>query len=184
LFKLIKNNNSLQFILSCLFACLIWLSAKIEFVVIGSPVPQSAQTLIVVLAGSILKRPWGVFAVFLYLLFGLVGLPVFSDSGSGISHLLNKTGGYLLGFLFASIYLQSIKPTSMPIKMLINFLIAHIIILSLGFLWLARFINYTNAWNFGVKPFLIGALLKSVIALIIVVLITTKKKSEKTFNRK
>jgi len=183
LFEQIKNTTGLQFILSCLVASLIWLSAKIEFAVIGSPVPQSAQTLIVVLAGSLLQRPWGVFAVFLYLLFGLVGLPVFSDSGSGIRHLLDKTGGYLIGFLFASIYLQSIKPTSKYLKIFITFLIAHIIILSLGFLWLAQFINYTNAWNFGVEPFLIGGLLKSVIALIIVVLINTKKKSEKTFNK-
>ncbi len=63
------------------------------------PVPISFQDFFVLLAGLILGPRAGALSVGLYLLAGLLGLPVFSGGRSGLGHLLGPSGGFLYGFL-------------------------------------------------------------------------------------
>ena len=62
-------------------------------------VPITLQTLAVCLTVGLLDRRDGMAVIFLYLLLGAVGLPVFSGMKGGPGALLGPTGGYLLGFL-------------------------------------------------------------------------------------
>ena len=66
-----------------------------------APVPVTLQTLFVILSGIILGPKAGALSQIIYLLVGLIGLPVFSGGG-GLSYILKPTFGYLLGFICAS----------------------------------------------------------------------------------
>jgi biotin transport system substrate-specific component len=82
-------------------AALTAAGAQVAFTMPWSPVPYTLQTAAVLLAGTALGMRRGLAAMALYVLAGLVGLPVFSDHGSGLAWLLGATGGYLVGFMVA-----------------------------------------------------------------------------------
>ena len=89
--------NIRKMVLASLFASLIaicsWLSISIP------PVALTLQTFGIFLALGVLGGKWGSVSVFLYLLLGLVGLPVFSGFRGGAGAFLDPTGGFLWGFL-------------------------------------------------------------------------------------
>ena len=63
------------------------------------PIPLSLASFAVYMAGAVLGAKRGTLAVALYLLIGLVGLPVFSGFSGGLQKLVGVTGGYLVGYL-------------------------------------------------------------------------------------
>ena len=73
------------------------LAARVSVPVPGSPVPQSLQTLAVVLVGAWLGSARGAAALVAYLLAGALGLPVFADGGAGPAYATGPTAGYLAG---------------------------------------------------------------------------------------
>ena len=62
-------------------------------------VPVTMQTFAVFLTMGLLGGRRGTMAIFIYLLMGCIGLPVFSGFQAGVGVLLGQTGGYLIGFL-------------------------------------------------------------------------------------
>lgn len=85
---------------------LVWTALMAASIAVGAflivpmvPVPVSLQPLFVMLAGFILGPERGAAAVTLYVLAGVLGLPVFAGGKSGLPHLLGPTGGYLIGFI-------------------------------------------------------------------------------------
>lgn len=87
-------------------------------VVIG-PIPLSLASFAVYLAGAVLGAKRGALAVALYLLIGLVGVPVFSGFSGGLQKLVGVTGGYLVGYL-ACAWLTGLgikpEPTGAPAR--------------------------------------------------------------------
>lgn len=79
-----------------LMAAIICISSWIT-VPLGT-IPFTLQTFGVFLAFRFLGGKKGLASVAIYILLGAVGLPVFSNFGSGIGKILGPTGGYLLGF--------------------------------------------------------------------------------------
>ena len=67
------------------------------------PIPFTLQTLSVALVGGLLGWKRGTAAVAVYILMGLVGIPVFAGFKSGVVALFGPTGGYIFGFLFAAL---------------------------------------------------------------------------------
>lgn len=63
------------------------------------PVPVSLTILPLLLSVLLLDWKWAGISCILYLLLGLVGLPVFSGFQGGVSKLAGPTGGYLIGFV-------------------------------------------------------------------------------------
>ena len=63
------------------------------------PIPLSLATFAVYLAAAVLGSRRGLIAVGVYLLLGLVGVPVFSGFSGGVQKLAGVTGGYLVGYL-------------------------------------------------------------------------------------
>ena len=63
------------------------------------PISITGGTLAIYLAACLLGGKWGAAATLVYLLVGMVGLPVFSNYMGGISRLAGPTGGYLIGYL-------------------------------------------------------------------------------------
>ena len=80
---------------------LIAVAAQVRFYLPGNPVPFSGQTFAVLLAGGALGFKRGVAATSLYVLLGIVGLPVYADAKHGWEIVSGATGGYLIGFILA-----------------------------------------------------------------------------------
>lgn len=139
------------------------LSARWTLPVPGSSVPQSAQTLAVALLGAFGARAAAA-TLAAYVLVGALGLPVFSDGGSGWSHLLGPTGGYIVGFLVAGTLVGALADARKLAKWTVALgalVLAHLVILTLGWAWLATSIGAREAFRTGVAPFLVGGLVKS-----------------------
>lgn len=83
---------------AALTAALSWLP-KLDLV---SGVPITAQSLGIMLCGTILGRRDAALAVLLYLLLAAIGLPVLAGGRGGLGVFFGPTGGYLIGFVFAA----------------------------------------------------------------------------------
>ena len=103
--ELIKQNTQTQIIKSLLivllgsFALIISAKIKIPFY----PVPMTMQTFVVLFLGMSFGYKIGLATISLYLIEGIIGLPVFSNSpekGIGLVYFMGPTMGYLIGFLF------------------------------------------------------------------------------------
>ncbi len=128
------------------------------------PVPVSLATFAVMLAAVILGWKWGTASVGLYLLLGLIGVPVFSGFSAGASRLIGPTGGYLIGYLplafvsglFAERYHRHIVACAA------GMLLGTLILYGLGTGWLAlqMKMSFGQALAAGVIPFIPGDLVK------------------------
>ena len=108
--ELIKQNTQSEiikkFIIVILGSILLTISAKIKIPFYLFPVPMTMQTFVVQLfLGIGFGYKIGTATVTLYLLEGIFGLPVFSNSpekGIGLIYFTGPTMGYLIGFVLAS----------------------------------------------------------------------------------
>jgi biotin transport system substrate-specific component len=155
-------------VLSALFTALIIVGAYISFPLPVSPVPIVLQNLFVLLAGLLLGRRWALGAVALYLLLGLIGLPVFSAARGGLAHFLGPTGGYLIGFLLAAGLAATIVGTAPRLwREIVAVVVGTISIYLIGVPWLkvVADMSWPSALAAGLTPFLIGDALKAAAAV-------------------
>jgi biotin transport system substrate-specific component len=148
------------------FALLLALSARWRIPLPWSPVPVTGQTLTALLLPAFLGPVAGAGGVVLYLLLGLSGMPLFALGGGGI-YLLGPTGGYLWGFLLASLIVGTAsRGCSRFPAVFAAMILGEIAILSLGALQLAVVTGADWRWVFaaGVWPFLPGDLIKLILA--------------------
>ena len=88
-----------------LFAALIAVSGFIAFPLPGTPVPIVLQNMMPILASGLLGGLYGTASTVLFLIAGLLGLPVFSGGRGGLTHLLGPTGVFLIGYLAVAAFL-------------------------------------------------------------------------------
>jgi biotin transport system substrate-specific component len=145
----------------------LWLSSKIQVPLI--PVPITMQTLVVLVIGVAYGWKLGGATVLLYLAEGAVGLPVFAGSwseGGGVDLLYGPTGGYLVGFAVAAAICGSLAERGWDrslFKAGAAMVIGNLVIYALGLTWLAIQIGMTDAFKYGLVPFLVGDALKIVL---------------------
>lgn len=89
-------------ILIALFAALTSVMAYVAIPLPFSPVPLTGQTFAVMLAGVLLGARKGAFSQIIYLLLGVVGVPVFAGGQAGLSRLAGPTGGFIWGFVIGA----------------------------------------------------------------------------------
>jgi biotin transport system substrate-specific component len=152
-----------------LFVALIAVGAFIAIPV--GPVPIVLQNLFVLLAALILGPAWGVACIGIYLLIGLLGLPVFSKGGAGIGHLFGPTGGYLLGYIPA-VLATAVISKGLGRKLtgdLFAMVIGSLIVYAAGVPWLkiATGMTYQKALAVGMFPFIVGDAVKIIAAAFI-----------------
>lgn len=143
------------------------LAAQVSVPVPGSPVPQSLQTLAVVLAGACLGPRMGALALTAYMVLGGAGVPVFADGAGGIEHLAGPTLGYLAGFVVAAALMGWWVRQRWGWGVVGAFagaVVAHAVILKLGWARLAALVGPVEAWESGVGPFVVGGLAKAIVA--------------------
>ena len=158
-------------------ALILALSANLSIPVPGSPVPVTGQTFAVVLVGGALGFRRGVLATLLYLAMGLV-LPVYASHASGIATIatvkdgglvLGATGGYLVGFVFASALVGRLAELGWDRRVggaLGAMILGNLVIYAIGLPWLMAATHKDAAWAVanGLTPFLLGDALKLALA--------------------
>ena len=172
--ELIKNfkNNILikNLFLAILGTILLTLSSKIK--IPFWPVPMTMQTFVVLLIGVLYGWKLGVLTVSLYLIQGLVGLPVFAgtpEKGLGLVYFTGPTMGYLIGFLVA-VYLSGFfNYNNNFFKNFIKLVFSVCFIYLLGLIWLGFLIGWDKPiFKLGAQPFLLAELFKVLILAILI----------------
>jgi biotin transport system substrate-specific component len=152
--------------------------AQVSFSLPFTPVPITGQTLGVLLVGASLGPALGATSVSLYLLEGAVGLPFFAAGASGAEtlRLTSVTGGYLWGFVLAAMLVGWLSRHGWDRSMrssISAMLLGSIVIYALGVTWLYHALPATidgepktvqTALELGLYPFVIGDLLKLLVA--------------------
>jgi biotin transport system substrate-specific component len=151
------------------------LSAKIQIPVWPSPVPVTLGTFAVLTIGAAYGPRLGLATVLGYLILGAFGWDVFAGSSaesSGLTYMAGSTGGYLVGFLLATVALGYAarrgwdrSVAGMALAMLAGTALIYVP----GVLWLGQLYGWDKpilAW--GLTPFLVGDAIKLVLAALIV----------------
>ena len=166
--EVVKSQNSriLKYILVIfLGSILLTISSKIK--IPFYPVPMTMQTFVVLFLGMSFGYRVGLATVSLYLVEGIIGLPVFSNSpekGVGIVYFTGPTMGYLIGFLFATFLAGYFNFKGNILNNFIKLLISVSTIYILGVFWLGSLIGWDKPIiQLGVTPFLLAELFKIVI---------------------
>ena len=154
------------FFIIILGSLLITLSAKIK--IPFYPVPMTMQTFMIILIGASFGYKIGLATVSIYLLEGIIGLPVFSNSpekGTGLVYFTGPTMGYLLGFLGAVFFAGYFKYSKNTFLNFIKIVFSIFTIYLLGLVWLGYLIGWDKPiFKLGAQPFLLAELFKILIA--------------------
>ena len=174
--ELIKQSNQSKlikyFLIVILGSLALTISAKIK--IPFYPVPMTMQTFVVLFLGLSFGYKIAIATISLYLLEGIFGLPVFSNSperGIGLVYFTGPTMGYLIGFLTASYLASYVNSKDNIFKIFLKLTLAVSTIYLFGILWLGTLIGWDKPlFNLGVQPFLLAEVFK----LLLLTLITKK----------
>ena len=169
-------------------ACLTGLVAQIKIFLPWTPVPITGQTFAVLLAGILLGRGWGGVSQAIYVVMGVAGIPWFANFSRGYSVLFGPTGGYLIGFILAALFIGHFTDRYIRARgflpmfglmLFANFVLIH----GAGLLQLELWFYITRAtrltfWKLlemGSIPFIIGDIVKIIAASALAKAITPKE---------
>ncbi|MDI6881900.1 MAG: biotin transporter BioY [Methanothermobacter sp.] len=176
-YMLFKWRSSQSFvnksIMAFFMACLTGLMAQIVIPLPWTPVPVTAQTFAVLISGVLLGRYWGGLSQLIYVILGVAGIPWFAGMEGGYTVILGATGGYLVGFIIAALFLGHFvdkyvrSRNFMPmfgLMLFANFILIYVPgLLALSF-WVYMTKGYTpSLWDLlvmGLLPFIIGDIIK------------------------
>jgi biotin transport system substrate-specific component len=168
-----ETSNANKLVMAFFMACITGLMAQIVIPLPWTPIPITAQTFAVLLAGILLGRFWGGLSMVVYLLIGLLGVPWFTGMSGGIGVITGATGGFLIGFILAALFLgyfadkyihaRSFMPM-LGLMLFANFFLIYIP----GLIGLGAWIYLVNGsapgiWTLlamGLLPFIVGDVIK------------------------
>lgn len=170
-----KKLTTYQLTLTAVMAAVICVLGPISMAIPISPVPISLASMAVYLAVTVLGMKLGTLSCLIYLLLGLVGLPVFSGGSAGAAKLFGPTGGYLVGYLFLALIAGAFvgRYTENKWKSIafaaLGMVLGTMVLYALGTAWLAYSagMDFQAALWAGVIPFIPGDLVKMVIAVLL-----------------
>jgi biotin transport system substrate-specific component len=156
------------------FAVMTALAAFAELRLPGTQVPITLQTLFVSLAGVLLGPRLGASAMMTYVMAGAAGMPVFAGGGFGLAHLFGPTGGYLLAFAPAA-YVTGVLADRVDARswlgtarLAVAIFLGTLVVFLGGAAQLAAMTGDVGmAIRLGVLPFLLGDVVKVLLAVLI-----------------
>ncbi len=160
----------------------IALSARVDVTLPATPVPQSLQTFAVLVVGGLLGFRVGVGALLAYLCAGALGLPVFAGGAAGIAVLVGPTAGYLVGFVAAAGFVGWMRDRGHLKRLgtaVATMVVAHVVILLMGWVRLGLDVGAGAAWEGGVAPFVTGGVFKSLAAAIVILAVGSRAPAPK-----
>lgn len=164
-----RNIKELSMI--ALFPAMMGATAGI-FIPLYSLPPITLQTFFVLLAGLLLPSKDAFLSIVIYVVLGLIGVPVFSGYSSGLSVILGPSGGFIIGFIFVA-YLTSvlndkISEKSYIVKMISIIFISTVSLYMIGGAYIAYIYKLPYfATLIGFSPYLIGDGIKAILVVIL-----------------
>jgi biotin transport system substrate-specific component len=169
-------------------AALTGLLAQVRIQLPWSPVPVTGQTFAVLLAGVLLGKWWGGISMTMYGGLGMAGVPWFQGLSGGLAYMAGPTGGYIVGFILAALFLgyltdKYIRSRSF-LSMLGLMLFASFVLIYLpGLLQLGLWLNivkgepasFAELLTIGAVPFIAGDITKAIMAAVIARGVTPKQ---------
>jgi len=156
-------------LLVCAGTAFVALCAQVSFHLGFTPVPITLQTFAVLLVASAYGPMLGTASLLLYLLVGIAGVPVYAEQKHGWEVFSGATGGYIVGFVLAAAltgYLAERgwdRRFSTAVSVMLT---GNVVIYGCGLLWLHHSlgVNWTDALEFGLYPFVPGDIVKLYLA--------------------
>ena len=166
----VKNLKQIKLIKYLFFALIgsiiLAISSKIK--IPFYPVPMTMQTFVIMFIGITFGWKLGVATTVLYLLEGIIGLPVFSgtpEKGLGLVYFTGPTMGYLIGFIITVYLVGKFTYDNNLIKTFFKLSFAISFIYIFGMIWLGFLLGWDKPiFKLGAQPFLLAELFKILIA--------------------
>lgn len=175
-------------VLTALFSALFIVLSLQQMKLAVSVIPFTFQTLAVIIAGIFLKPRQAFLSIFIVVILGIVGLPIFGGKG-GLAFVIGPTGGYIFAFSFFAMFISIVtgkflQQSTATIKehrvrsflsLLIPFVLISILFVhTLGSLWMMYVLDTTilQALSLGSIPFIPGDIIKAIIGVILVLTLT------------
>lgn len=174
-----------QAVLVVVGIALLTLAAKIKVPMWPSPVPVTLGTFAVLTIGAAYGARLGLVTILGYMLIGALGFDVFAGSSAeknGLAYMIGGTGGYLVGYVLATVFLGWTARRGWDRSVLwmgLALLIGNIIIYVPGVAWIYHVIStaafdpatYASVWEqtlvWGLTPYLIGDAMKLALAALL-----------------
>ncbi len=163
------DGNSIGAKAAAVFLGTLLLTASSWIEVPMVPVPVTMQTFAVTIVGALMGWRLGLATILAWYTEAAMGFPVLAGGAGGLAHFAGPTGGYLAGFLVAVVFVGFMAERGFTKRgILASFgvmLAGNALILALGAIWLTMLFGFETAITAGVTPFLVGAVLKSALAV-------------------
>ena len=162
-------------VFTALFAALTATCAFISIPVPGTPIPIVLQNMMVVLGGMLLGPLLGTISTVVFILAGLLGLPVFNGGTGGFAKLMGPTGGFIIGYAISSLIAGLIlgKPRLDGKKHIARTILAALF--GFAVMYIPGVLHFMNSMDKTIRetmilcviPFLPGDLIKMVICILV-----------------
>ncbi len=162
-----------KIVLAICMAGLTGLLAQARVYLPWTPIPITGQTFAVLMAGVLLGKNWGGISQAIYVVLGVAGIPWFAGASGGYGVLIGPSGGYLIGFIFAALFIgyftdKYVKARSFWSLLLIMSFANFVLIYIPGLLQLGIWFRLTKGtmptlWQLllmGAIPFIAGGAIK------------------------
>jgi len=148
------------------FAAATALGAFVRIPLPGTEVPFTLQVYFVLFGALFMGMSRGTASQLLYVTAGLAGVPIFIGAAPGLAYLAGPTGGYLIGFIAASVVVAAIARQGGLLRCTIAAFIGALTILTLGTLHQAFIVGkgLSLAFMTGFLPFVAVDTAKAVFA--------------------
>lgn len=173
--KVTPRKNILDIVYVALFAAIISVCSLVSIQIVEIPI--TLQVLGICLASGFLGWFKGTLSVIIYILLGLIGIPVFSGGTSGFAKLASPTGGYIIGFIFTALIIDlAVKFFGRKLYVLIIAMILGVLVCyAFGTAWFmilynnsGKSIDLMSAMSACVIPFLPFDAIKIAVAAVLV----------------
>lgn len=144
------HTRTYRIVYTGIFAVLLAICAWIS---IPTLIPLTLQTFGIFFTILTIGGKQGTFAILLYLLLGIIGIPVFSGFGAGPGYLLGSTGGYAMGFLLIGLVYWLFEKIlfKKPILQILAILIGLLLCYTFGTFWFL-FVSMNSGNRLGIMP--------------------------------
>jgi len=156
------NHTILKTICKIVIASLL-IALSAQFVVPIGLIPVTMQNFCVIALAYILGPNLAVAAVLAYIAEGAAGLPVFSAASSGMARLLGPSAGFIWGFVLLAYLAGHLSQLKYRLNFAYVFFTSSMILIvhyGSGLMVLSQYLGLNQAFNVGLKPFIVGDLLK------------------------
>jgi biotin transport system substrate-specific component len=172
-----------KIILAFAMASFTGIAAQVRIPLPWTPVPISAQTFAVLLSGVLLGGWYGGLSQVFYIGAGIAGVPWFSGGGSGIAYISGPTGGYMIGFILAALFIgyfvdRFVRARGFFAILVLMFFANFVLIHLPGLLQLSVVTGVRNIYkllSMGTLPFIVGDVAKVLAAAALAKAITPEQ---------